>query len=372
MLVTYRPLKTCGMGEGQLRRSSPSRRRRRRSWPSRPGREPADGVVLGLDSLRDVGVGAVGVGEPFPEVPLGVVEVLEGRRAADEAARSVGAVPVRFRRQRQIVEGRDGGSDVSGQARAAAQAAASRGVQMRNRHEGRKSKTQNGSLGRRQRFRHWIWVIRICFGFRRSGFRRVRFRMFGHAASCRYCVGTVTGRGLHVLPPLWQRPRSRDHLPDNKKTVVPAKGTTAVVDDRANRAPEAPAHVTHAFQVARTQHIVHPTTGRFSDLRPTVRLLPVRRGRTVDWVLSEISDLKFEISEKAHALGISECLFGTDAHSGATVADSHRVPVSSISERGALKPAAEVCTSQRADGDAIDPMCRRQEKNIPHGSGIRV
>ena len=40
-------------------------------------------------------------------------------------------------------------------------------------------------------------------------------------------------------------------------------------------------------------------------------------------------------------------LFRPDAHSGATVADSHRVPVS-LSQGTALRPAAELCTSQRA------------------------
>ena len=40
--------------------------------------------------------------------------------------------------------------------------------------------------------------------------------------------------------------------------------------------------ITRAFQLARTQHLVHSTTGRFSGLRPTERLLPIRR-RIVDW-----------------------------------------------------------------------------------------
>jgi len=69
--------------------------------------------------------------------------------------------------------------------------------------------------------------------------------------------------------------------------------------------------ITPAFHIARTQNNVLSTTGRFSDLRLTVRLLPIPFWGTVDDSL----------------LGFPIFWIGADAYSGATVADFHRVPV---------------------------------------------
>lgn len=75
-----------------------------------------------------------------------------------------------------------------------------------------------------------------------------------------------------------------------------------------------------AFLIARTQHLVYSTTGRFSDSRPTTRLLPIRTQQIVDPTSSETSDLKFEISE-------SRCLgdFRMDSEQTLTAARPSRI-----------------------------------------------
>ena len=70
-------------------------------------------------------------------------------------------------------------------------------------------------------------------------------------------------------------------------------------------------HTARAFHTARTQPVL-TTTGRFSDLRSTSRFLPVPAGQ---W-FRHLSDFRFAI--------------GTNAYSGATVADFHRVPIFTI------------------------------------------
>jgi hypothetical protein len=75
---------------------------------------------------------------------------------------------------------------------------------------------------------------------------------------------------------------------------------------------------------------VQLTTGRFSDLRLTSRLLPIRPRRTVD---------KTSLGFPTH--------IGADTHSGATVAASNRVPVW-LSQSIALRPAVRLFSFQRA------------------------
>jgi hypothetical protein len=124
-------------------------------------------------------------------------------------------------------------------------------------------------------------------------------------------------------------PLTRRHA--NKKTAVPAKGTTVTlacegpVRNRWTRA------VTHAFHFARTQQQCCQQAGRFSDLRLTARLLPIRLRRTVDNSLSDLC-------------GGLDAHNTADAYSGATVADSHRVPIWSSQDR-----FLGTCKSDHAD-----------------------
>jgi len=99
-----------------------------------------------------------------------------------------------------------------------------------------------------------------------------------------------------------QGPTSRGRLQDHKKTVVPAKEATAMVQTARRRGLQNRSTGARAFQIARTQQGSPvgrmasgvPTmrirlAGRFSDLHLTERLLPVRRRRTVDYA-SRISE----------------------------------------------------------------------------------
>lgn len=119
--------------------------------------------------------------------------------------------------------------------------------------------------------------------------------------------------------------------------------------------------ITHASHVARTQHLVHSTAGRSSDSRLTSRLLPIRRVRTVDRP-SEISDLRFEISE-SRCLGDFRRTVGTDAYSGATVAEFHRVPVSSISKLRGSETCSRSMHFRKNGGYASLRLAVRQEEN---------
>jgi len=108
--------------------------------------------------------------------------------------------------------------------------------------------------------------------------------------------------------------------------------------------------ITRAFQIARTQHFVHSTTGRYSDLRPTGRLLPIRSGANSGSV-SEISNLR---SQMTVASGISERCSEQTLTAARPSRTFTAFPFRVFQSRGALKPAAELCTSQRTGGHAND------------------
>jgi hypothetical protein len=136
-----------------------------------------------------------------------------------------------------------------------------------------------------------------------------------------------------------QRPRSRDRLPDNKKTVVPARGTTAIVHSSPPALSEG--YGRHHTCVPRRENTTGPQTQNFGSgtqqaQRPQAGFLtrilprgsfPFAGGRTVDYA-SRISE---------------EQMLTAARPSRILTAFPFRYP-----KARALRPAAESCTLQRA------------------------
>lgn len=171
--------------------------------------------------------------------------------------------------------------------------------------------------------------------------------------SARFYGAPFIARYIPISFPI-RRPLSRGRI---KKNAVPANWNgVSCLRLAPDRPPCRARAITRAFQIARTQHSVHPTTGRFSGLRLTGRLLPIRRRRIVDRAF--LQDLESEIRDfqGARCLGDFRMCFGTDAHSGATVADFHRVPV---------------CVSQGKDPETCSRIMHlvKNRSDVTGGSG---
>ena len=144
-----------------------------------------------------------------------------------------------------------------------------------------------------------------------------------------------------------QRPRSRDRLPDNKKTVVPARGTTAIVHNSPPALSEG--YGRHHTCVPGRENTTGPPIQHFALGTPNMRnrpqagfltcilprgSFPFAGGRTVDYA-SRISE------ESLNSPG--EQMLTAARPSRILTAFPFRYP-----KARALRPAAELCTSQRA------------------------